>query len=145
MDELDLKTRFVRSWLTYGDPWQAACDTFPSPSHGGERYVAHHEWTVASDVLAIRDAMLEEFGDDAFQPTKAQIGRELLRRARQIEDPAAIVPLMRLYGEHRSFIGNKDAPSSVHVNNVFMIPERVERKEAEVAERQRKLVEFARI
>lgn len=130
MTELEQKKTFCIAWLRLGcDPeesFRAACQVFLTDTGAALR--ASMNWPIDAEVIKIRDELLNEFGEDAFLPSKGDATR--LAWAIANDDKLATkdrIAALSLFSELQKFItkGSQtviDNSTKTLTNNVMQVP-----------------------
>jgi len=115
MNELALKIAFATLLLkTPDNPFKAACDLFPNNTNRALRVA--NEWPYDAEVIAAKSTALEEAGELAFLPTKAEACRKIWGKVdTELMEPDEFTKMMKLYCDTMGFI--EKAGVSVQVNN----------------------------
>lgn len=112
------KLEFAADWLRSNDPWKSASKLFPADPAAVMRCVQH--WVNDEVVLGEKKRILEEFGEAATLPTKAETARAIWDRAHnERTNNTDYVRLMQLYADIMAMIAK---PAAVQVNNVQEAP-----------------------
>ncbi len=125
MNEREGKREFARLLLQYpGDPRRCAiilCAAVGIIDTNQITSIATR-WVNDPDVIADRQEMLDEQGEDAFLPSRADVARKLWAIAETAGvEPDDQIKALKEYAALRGFV-NKDAPGiTVNVNRVMMI------------------------
>lgn len=151
-NEGELKLKFAAALLRFpGDAFKAALDIFGTDT-GRALYAASH-WLQDPVVLAEKERIVEDGGEMALLPTKADLARKVWEMA---TDETKFVEFkdrleaLKYYGALRSFV-DKPAESkgegntNVVAQNVMIVRDHGtnEQWENKLAEQQRKLLENA--
>ena len=123
-DELELKKRFAVELLKQPDkPFKVAQEIFGDDT--GKALFISTKWPSDPDVKRFQFQAVEEVGDMAFLPTKADLAREAWRIATSSAIPVDDrLKAMRLYGDVRGFIDKGSAiinNTNVLNNNKVML------------------------
>src|SRR6266699_1837950 len=105
-DDSALKSAFAAALLRYpNDPFKAAQQVFPGGNDQLRALTAAQQWLNDPEVINLQAALIKEFGEENFLPSKLLLARRVFElgereRASQSERLAAF----RLYAELRGFI-----------------------------------------
>ncbi len=99
----ELKNRFALEWLRRGDPWPAALAVL-GHQDPGKASLAASSWPFDPYVIAKRNALLEEFGEDYFLPSKADLARTVWNEAMNLRTAIDKTRNLRLYAEIMGFV-----------------------------------------
>ena len=143
MTERELKTRFAKAWLKNpNDPFGAVV-----VATNGNTLAACQLVNVLSqdpEVHAIKEQLLEEFGEAAFLPTESELLHDILHRARNCTNDDDYTKLIRLVADIRGMIQKPGVTinNTVTTNKVMVIPSRATEKDWEkgLLEQQRGLL-----
>lgn len=145
MSDLELKQRFAAEWLASpNDPFKAACNVYGADT-GKALYAATH-WINDPDVLAEKQRLIDEDGEDAFLPNKAELCRKVWDMAQGEIEARDKLAALRLYGELRNYIEKPNSAVTVNTNvttnKVMVVREKatVDEWERGLIEQQRRLV-----
>jgi hypothetical protein len=120
VDQVD-KTRFAEAYLRFNDATKAAMIT--EPVNVGRSLRIANEWLQDAFVQTEIARLLEDKGDGAFLDSKADILREIKKRADAAKEPRDYVSIMELYCKVAGHI-EKPGSNSVQVNvqSVMVVP-----------------------
>lgn len=87
-------------------------------------YVVKAEWEKEPDVIAHRNELLQEFGEEFFMPTKFDVAREVYTKAAQCRVAEDAFKGYKLYAEIMGYIskGEKNNINVAVQNNVMTYP-----------------------
>jgi hypothetical protein len=118
------KRAFVRAWLKISDPFKAAVAVF-GPLQASKCLKVADEWPKDSLVLALKEELLEENGEEAFLPSKAELARRVIDTADGFIQVENKLKALRLYAEVMGFIAkpeNDNGPKGAGVVAVTLTP-----------------------
>lgn len=101
---------------TPDDPFTASLKLFPTNTNRAVRVAG--EWPRDPVVTAEMKRLRSEGHDIEKLPTKADLAREVWKRAQAEQDSEAATKLFKLYGDIRGFIVKPDSAPNVNVNVV---------------------------
>lgn len=84
----ELKDRFAVEWLRKGDPWPAALAVIGNQDPGRASQVAA-QWPFDPYVKAKRQELIDESGEEAFLPTRADLARKVWQEAENQRNAAS--------------------------------------------------------
>ena len=105
--EIKQKDDFAAEWIRSNDPFKAAIVVF-GPDNAGRALQASVEWTRDAYVIAKRAELLEEVGEEAFLPTKADLARKVLEVHENSRAPEDKLKALELYGKLMGFIAKEN-------------------------------------
>jgi len=95
--------------------YDVACRLYPNDV-SRSMFIFNH-WQSDPYVEECQDKLLEEFGEEHFLPTKAELAREIWDRAKAAYDDDSFTKLMRLYADVLGYIKKSD----VNIDNRQML------------------------
>lgn len=118
MTEEELKAEFAKLLLkTPNDPFKAALLLFPDNTSRALRVA--NEWPADPEVMAAQAELLEEDGELAYLPTKADFARKIWDKMDEERlAPEDFAKLGKLYADVRGFIEKPQTNINTNVNNV---------------------------
>lgn len=113
-EETQLKWKFAEFLLRYPtDPFKAALRVAYGDTTLALTMLQH--WQFTSEIAHMKEALIEELGEEAFLPSKTEMIRDVLTRAENTLDDSDYCKLMNLVFDARGMT-SKSQPSVV-VNN----------------------------
>jgi len=142
-----MKDAFAAALLrTPTDPFFAACTLFENRIHAME---VAKTWPYDLYVLQRQADLIDQLGDEAFLPNKAELARRVYEVAGAATDTKDRLLAYKLYGEIRGFIekaGGANVNVNVNNNRVMVVKDfgTFEEWEQKSIRQQQKLVEHSR-
>lgn len=148
MSDTEDKRAFALAWLRQpDDAFKAACEIWPNDTQKALK--ASSFWVRDPEVIAERERLLDEHGEEAFLPSKHDLAREIWKLTQDglREDR---IKAMKLYAEVRGFIEkpqtNVNVDNSKTTHNVMLVamPASIEEWQQKAVAQQKQLVSNAR-
>jgi hypothetical protein len=118
------KRKFAELWLRNpSQPYQCILELIPDDRVKAISVMG--VLTIDPEVKAIQEELLEEYGEEHFLPSKAQMVRKVLDRADQATEDG-FIKMMKLAAEMRGFVDKTGVTinnnHTVNANRVMVIP-----------------------
>lgn len=125
-EEQKLKFKFAEEWLRHPNNAFAAAQVITG-NDAGLSWQLTSELSQDSEVLAFKEKLLQERGEDAFLPSSAALCHQILDRAATCQLNTDFVQLIRLIADIRGFIQKPGITinNTQTTNKVMLIPMRV--------------------
>ena len=122
-DEQKLKMKVAEAWLRNpNNMFAAALEVTKNDSFAAMRIC--DAWVFDDELKQMKEALLEEHGEEHFLPTKFEMFRDVYDRARGTYDDDSYAKLMKLAADMRGFIEKPGVTiNNTQTNNrVMLIP-----------------------
>jgi len=114
--ENELKLAFADAWLRYpSDPFKAALVVTKGDSLAALSVLDRYQRD--PELYDIKAALIEEYGEEAFLPSKEQMVRQVLDRAERAVEDADYCKLMALAFDARGMTSKANGGANVVINN----------------------------
>lgn len=142
-----LKERFAEAFLkTPNDAFGAACRVFGADTI--RALAAAQQWPLDTHVLQTQAALLDQWGEDHFLPSRAELARRVWQVGEMATDERNKLAAFKLYAEVRNFVAKDQINIQNNVtNNRVMVMKDFgtdENWEKAAAKQQSKLIEHSR-
>ena len=116
MSEHELKKQFAKQLLRFPkEPFKAALLVFPTNTNRALKVA--NEWTLDPEVIDLKDQLIEELGEEAFLPSKAEFARKVWDKMDSCWDYGDFAKLSKVYAEIRGFVQKPLTQIDIGANN----------------------------